>query len=117
MEETEIEGRVLAEDAPAECRLNLVHIAAQHREAFLCIGQREEMVQIDAPGGAPGQMLGDQRRLDPVGQYLKPLEMARIYPIDAPEREAHRVEGEGIVTPDLLEGPARCPTTQLVFRM
>jgi len=43
------------------------------------------MVQIDGPGGAPGQMLGDQRRLDPIGQYVEPLEMVRIHAIHAPE--------------------------------
>src|SRR5689334_18045745 len=49
--EPEIEGRVLDQDAPSERHLNLVHIAAHDGETFLRVGQRKEMVHIDAPGG------------------------------------------------------------------
>src|SRR5262245_30338810 len=62
------------------------------------------MMEIDATTRAPGQMLGDQARLDDVGEAPEAVEMMPIERTGRAERETHPVKRDRIVAAHGLEG-------------
>src|SRR4029077_9542198 len=72
---TEVGGRVLDQQPPAERFLRLLDVPAEEVEARFGVGERQQVVEIGSADRAPRQMLGHQHRLDPLDQLLEAAEM------------------------------------------
>src|SRR5207237_2079655 len=64
---------------------------------------------------APGQVLGDERRLQTLDQPRQPLEVRGVQPLRAAERESHPVDRERIVRAQVLEGPDGGPAPHVIL--
>ena len=62
----QIARRILDQDPPPERVLRASDVLGDDGERLLRVRQREQVVQIGAARDAPGQMLGDEARLDAI---------------------------------------------------
>ena len=82
--EGHIGGWVLESHAPPEPVLHLVDILADARQRLLRVGQRQEIVEIDAVVARPGEMLREERGLVALDQRFDPAKMLPIKRARAP---------------------------------
>jgi len=74
--EAYIQRGILNEDHPAQRVLNFVDVGNNGRERFLVIGQRQQVIEENTAGGAPGQMFGYKARLSRSTNLLRRLRCA-----------------------------------------
>ena len=113
----QIARRILDQDPASERILRASDVLRDDRERLLRVRQREQVVQIGAARDAPGQMLGDQARLDAIGQRPEPCEVSRVERPVAAEREPDAVERDGVVPPHRLELRDGGPAAHVVLRV
>ena len=66
--------------------LHLVDMLADARQRLLRVGQRQEIVEIDAVVARPGEMLREERGLVALDQRFEPAKMRPIERARAPDR-------------------------------
>src|SRR5262249_60514152 len=101
--EAERRRRIPPEDAPAEPLLDLLDMSGDQAERLQRVGQGKQMIEIGAAPRAPGQMPGDQARLDDVGKATEAVEMMPIERTGRAERQTHPVERDRVVSAHALE--------------
>ena len=74
-----------------------------HRQRFLRIRQRQQVVQEDTADPDPAKMFGHQRGLDAVDQRLQLSEMRLIEWLCAAQREPDAVEADRVVAANPLQ--------------
>ena len=76
--EREIMGRILDQDLAAERVLDAADVGGAARQDFVGPRHRQQVGEAAAVEARPGEMLGHQRRLEPVDQPLQRGEMVAI---------------------------------------
>ena len=104
--EADIGREVLDQDRPLDRLLRPLDIAADDRERLFVIGNRQEIVEIDAIADAPGEMLRHHRRLEAVAHCLEAGEMTVVDAL-APSRATGRRRGS-----TACSGRGRAPARQ-----
>src|ERR1700751_1028725 len=97
----QVRGRVFDQQPAPERLLSLLDMAAEEVEAFLGIGERQQVVQESPGNRAPGQVLGNQHRLDALDQRLKAAEMNAIEVLGGAQGQSDAVKADWVVAPQL----------------
>ena len=105
--ERQVAGRIFDKHLPAQTVLQPFDIARDHLQCLFRIRQWQQVVEVTATGHAPGKMLGDERRLETIGQCRHTIQMRVVEAVDGSERQADRVNGELVVPAQELDGPQR----------
>jgi hypothetical protein len=82
--EAQVARGILDQDRSPERGLRLVDVANHQGQALRGVRDRQQVVQVDAAGHAPGQMLGNQARREVVHQNAQALQMTRGRALGAP---------------------------------
>src|SRR5579883_2003463 len=88
MAEPQIGGWILHKDRPAEDVLHMPDVAGDDIERLLGVRQRQEIVEVAAVDDAPGEMLGDEKRLRAPNQAAQALQVLGIDPVSAAKRRS-----------------------------
>ncbi len=67
----DIGGQVLDQDLALQRVLHELDVARDDRQRRLVVAQRQEIVEIGAVGDAPGEMLGDEIRLEALARLWR----------------------------------------------
>ena len=94
--EGDIGRQVLDQDLALQRVLHELDIARDDRQRLLVVAERQEVVEIGAVGDAPGEMLGDQIRLEAFADLAQPLQMIAVEAGGAAERQADAVHRQRI---------------------
>ncbi len=105
--EQDIGRRIFKQQRPADRLLHLVDVIAHRRERRFRVGQRQQVVEIDALVSRPGQMLGDERRLVTLNERAEAREMRLVQALRAADRHAHAMQRNSMVATDGFEGAMR----------
>ena len=93
--EGDIGRGVFQGDTPSQDILHMDDPRRHMVQGFLGQGQGQQIVQVDAVGAGPAQMVGDDRRVDQVGQRLEVLEIIVIQRVGRADRQRHPMHGHG----------------------
>ena len=114
MAELQIGRRVFHQDGPPERVLDFGDVAADHVEAFLGQRQRQQIGEKIVIDRAPGQMFGDQSRLDALGERRERGQVPPVDSLGGAERQSDAVQRNRVMRAHLFEhGKARL--AQVVF--
>ena len=80
-----------------------VDIARQDLERLLVMRHRQQVIQIDAVGDAPGEVLRHQLRLETIAHSLETCEVSRVDPGRGSKRQTDAVDGQLEMPTDLVE--------------
>ena len=117
MTEAEVARRILDQDSPPQGVLNLIDMTTYDCDGLLRVREREEVVQIGAPGPTPAEVLRDQVGLETADERSQATQVARIEPVGTPQRNADRVERHRVVVPNPLKSADRGSAAHVVFGM
>ncbi len=95
--------------------LHLVDMPAHHRKRFLGHRQRQQVGEIGAADDAPGDVLGHQAGLDPLGDAANAFEMRRVQSLGAAERQPDAVQRNRIIAADGVEIAQRRAAAHVVL--
>src|SRR5712692_7271081 len=115
MPELQVGGRVLDQNAPLQAGLELLDVPADDRERFFGHRQGKQVGEIGPADDAPRQMLGNESRLEPLDRAPQALQVRRIEPLRAAERQADAVQRKRIVPADRLEVAQRRSAAHVVL--
>ncbi len=105
--EQDVGRRIFEQQRPGDGLLHLVDVIAHRRERRFRVGQRQQVVEIDALVSRPGQMLGDERWLVALNERAEARKMRLVQALRAADRHAHAMQRNGVVATDGLEGAMR----------
>ena len=105
--EAQVARRVLEQDAPAEALLHRLHASDDVRERLLGVRHRQQIVRVDAVGGAPAEVVGDPGRLDVARERGQLRQVALVERIGRADRQRHAVQHHRVVAADRLQHAAR----------
>src|SRR6516162_17819 len=108
--ELHVGGRILDQNSTPKPALHLIDIAADRRQRLLGHRQRQQIGKIVAAADAPGDMLGDKRRFDTLGDLLDTIEVRNVETVCAPQREPNAVQRYRKITANDLKTAYRLPT-------
>jgi len=93
----------------------MIDIAADRRQRLLGHRQRQQIGKIVAAADAPGDMLGDKRRFDTLGDLLDTIEVRNVETVCAPQREPNAVQRYRKITANDLKTAYRLSTAHIIF--
>jgi hypothetical protein len=103
----DISRGIFDENPMSDCVLSLVNMLAYLRQRGLCVGQRQQVVEIGRAVRRPSEMLRDQRRLVALDEGAESSEMGRVKRLRTADRHAYAVQRDRMVAADSFEGPMR----------
>ncbi len=115
MAEAQIGGGVFHQYPALHVALHLVDMPAHHGERFLGHRQRQQVGEVGAVDHAPGDMLGHQAGLDPLGHAADAFEMGRIQSLGAAQRQPDAVQRDRTVAADGVEIAQRRAAAHVVL--
>ena len=101
MREAEIAGGVLEVIRAPQSVLHLVDVVGQQRDGLDVVGEREQVVEIIAFVGRPGEVPGDHDRVEPIDKGPNALEVVAIDAADVANLKA-KVLASGLSIADLV---------------
>ena len=87
---------IFEQDGATKCVLRLVDMLRHARERFVGIGQGQEIVEERALMGRPCEVLGNEGRLEALGDCREPLKMGAVERSGRADRQADPVQGQRI---------------------
>ncbi len=116
--EDDIGGRIFEQDRATKRGLRLVDMLRHKRERLVRIGQGEEIVEERALVRRPGEVLGNEGRLEAPGDCGESLQMGAVERPGRADRQADAVQGQGVALPDRVEAAVRrAAGAHVVFRV
>src|SRR5262245_7641237 len=101
--ESHIARWVLDQILPPKRVLHFVNMCADDAQRFLGVRQRQEVVEVLARVGRPGEVARYEDRIDPIDQRPDAGKVRPVYPARAANRDANRVNRDWIVARDVDE--------------
>ena len=115
---TQVVRRVLDRDRPADRILHLGDALADVLQRRARARERQEVGQVVAAEARPGEVLGDERRLQLADERSERAERGRVDRLGAGERERHAVQRQRVLAPDRVEPrPPRTADAHVVLGM
>jgi hypothetical protein len=99
----QVQRRVLDQDRPSKRVLSAADIAGDAVQGRGGPGEGQEVGLVDAAMGAPGQVLGDHERREPVGQGLQGGQVIGVRIGVGGQRQAHPVQRQRMPGADRLQ--------------
>lgn len=116
--QVKVQGRILDQQASAQCVLRAPDVVADPLQHLSGARKREQIRMIDAAAPRPGQMLGHQKRLEPVSERLEPRQMHRVRRLVSAERQPDTMKGQRLFSADGLQPfQARAAIDHIVLGM
>ena len=86
---------ILDDVRPPERILHVSKVRRDDLERFVGVRQRQQIIQVGAAMHRPRQVSGDEDGLQPIDERSHSRKMWAVDPIDAADRDAHRMYGDG----------------------
>ena len=109
---------VLNQDLAAQHILRFIDAADQTRQVVRVERYRQQVRIVPTRMVGPGQMFGNQRRLEPVDEPPQRVQMVAVEPVRSGHRQADTMQRQRIVVPQRLElAQARAAIDKVVLGM
>ena len=107
--------RILDQDAALQIGLGLVDVPAHDGQRLLGHRQRQEIREIASADHAPGQVLGDQSRLDPRNHFPHARKVGHVQPFGTAQRQANAMQRDRIIAANGVQVSGRAAAAHVVL--